>query len=184
MNQITSQSNPLIPPGQLEAPGSNFSIMDQPHVAQPYPLNETDAQDLRGQEADLNQRSSPEGSRYVPKGVSTDLRHWASHAPGNVHGSPGSTTTEWRGNVSSESLPRVKFLPMCLCFHDKLIVLKIEPYWSDSEVTQKILRKYWEVRGSWKRWPSTWKIWPWKVLRKIGCAKVCVSKTRVRTDFI
>lgn len=79
-------------------------------------------------------------------------------------------------DLGSDTTVGVKFVPLCLCIYGQLfetdIVVENAEHWDDREVMEKIQKAYWEARGPWKKWPSEWRIWPWKVLHKIGYAKV------------
>jgi hypothetical protein len=70
----------------------------------------------------------------------------------------------------------VKYVMLCLCFNRELFQIKIvienAHWWDDREVMQKIEQAYWKARGAWKKWPTEWRIWPWKVLHKMGYVKV------------
>ena len=79
----------------------------------------------------------------------------------------------------------VKYMQLALCFSDRLIQPAIfiynKHYPDDRVVMKNIQDAYWETRGWWKRWFSTRKIWPWKVLRRIGYTQVCPYS--VQTDI-
>ncbi len=77
-----------------------------------------------------------------------------------------------------------KYIPLALCFSDRLlepaIVIQNEHDPDDKIVMGKIQQAYWEARGSWKRWFSYRKIWPWKILHRIGYMQVTGSS--IHTD--
>jgi hypothetical protein len=68
------------------------------------------------------------------------------------------------------------YLRLALSFSDRLlepaITVENEKHWDDKKVMQTVNKTYWGAKGMWKGWLSMQGLWPWKVLQRMGHAKV------------
>jgi hypothetical protein len=136
--------------------------------------NLTSASSFAVDQSEMNPSMAPPSQRTSRQ---PSVNHKMEASGQQINGESPTAPQQPAQSMDLCELPARRFVPLALSLSKKLmepiIIIQNEQFWEDEQVMATIQKTYWDERGSWKRFPTQWRIWPWKVLYQVGLAKVC-----------